>query len=173
MESLIENNIRQYPYAQQVYPQVWVGCDKAAQDRAFLKEAGIKSVVNCTKDLPFYYDPLLIKEMSDDEKHEYFISYYRVACSNNSSDEEIENFISGTCNIIKNIIPRRPVLIHCLDGEQRSCSFAVCWLCIFFGYTVVNAVRQVIKYRKGAFRSLYNDNGHEIIFKDGIEKICY
>lgn len=170
----ILQNIKQYPFAQEVYPQIWVGCNQSAQDKEFLKKAGIKMVINCTKDLPFYFEPFFVKEIPNSIKEEYFIKYYRVACSDNGQDEEIKNFTVETIKILNELKTqiKVPILIHCSAGQQRSCAFAVCLLCYFFNYTIENAINQVIKYRKGAFGYTGFDFGYKINFLDGINEVC-
>ena len=174
MEILGNISIKSYPFAQEVYPQIWIGCNQASQDKTFMKKAGIEIVVNCTKDLPFYFEPYFIKEIPDEIKNEYFIKYYRVPCNDNERDEEIKNFISGTKAVLEELKKesKKNLLINCSAGQQRSCAFAVCLLWTFFDYTIENAINQVIKYRKSAFGYCGFDFGYKINFLEGIKEVC-
>lgn len=165
-----------YPFAQEVYPRIWVGCVEAAHDKIFLKKAGITTIINCSKDLPNYFEPFLLKDMDEEIKDDYFIRYFRVGCSDNGKDEEIENFVKGATDILNrlnNKILSKPILIHCSAGQQRSCAFAVCLLWYYMDYNLINAIEQVKKYRVGAFGYSGFDFGYKINFEKGINMICH
>lgn len=163
--------LKHYPFAQEIYPQIWVGCQEAAKDREFLHNAGIKTIVNCTMDLPNYYEPYWVKEPTKDFKDEHCLKYIRVSCSDNGRKEEIDKFVSQTnLALEKNKMSKKPILIHCSAGQQRSCAFGVCFLWRYCDYSIDDAIKQIVGKRKGAFGG--DGRNLRVNFADGIYKVC-
>ncbi len=95
--------------ADQIIPNVWLGNARAAADETFLKAAGIQTVFNCTKDLPF---------------HSSIRRRYRVPVDDNLQADEIRNLELWSYEIVVKMLNEykagRPILVHCHAGMQRS-----------------------------------------------------
>jgi protein tyrosine/serine phosphatase len=95
--------------AHEIIPRLWLGNIRAAQDEHFLKEKGIETVFNCTKDLPF---------------SPYIRRRYRVPVDDNLKAEEIRNLELWSYEIIYKLNTEykegHPILVHCAAGMQRS-----------------------------------------------------
>lgn len=95
--------------ADQIIPNVWLGNLRAAQDETFLKNAGIQTVFNCTKDAPF---------------HPSIRRRYRVPVDDNLQEEEIRNMELWSYEIVYKMLQEykegRPIYVHCHAGMQRS-----------------------------------------------------
>ena len=66
-----------YPYAQEIIPLIFVGDCHSSQDKQFLQQHNIQVIVNCTKDLPNWYEPLPTKPLDQSFLEENFIKYFR------------------------------------------------------------------------------------------------
>jgi protein tyrosine phosphatase len=95
--------------ADQIIPNVWLGNLKAAHDETFLRNAGIQVVFNATKDAPF---------------HSSIRRRYRVPVDDNLQDSEIRSLELWSYEIVYKLMneykEKRPILIHCHAGMQRS-----------------------------------------------------
>jgi len=138
-----------YPYAHEIVPRVWIGDRTSSQDKTFISQAKINVIVNCTRDLPNFFEPVSLIPLPAEIVDTYFVKYYRVACEDNGRPEEY--------NKGKNI------LIHCAAGQQRSCAFAIC-LFKRLGADLNTAFQTIVSKRQMAFGF-----GRQINFKKSIE----
>ena len=97
-------------------------------------------VVNCTKDINF----------SNNCKDGFRISI------NDSPNEatKLLNYMLKT-NILQkihfNLINKRPVLVHCFAGMQRSCAVVACYLIRYYNATPLLAIKYIKNKRRVAF----------------------
>lgn len=95
--------------ANQILPNLWLGNLRAAQDEAFLRNAGIQAVFNCTKDAPF---------------HPSIRRRYRIPVDDNLQEDEIRNLELWSYEIVYKMINEykqgHPIYVHCHAGMQRS-----------------------------------------------------
>ena len=95
--------------ANQILPGIWLGNLRAAQDEAFLRNAGIQVVFNCTKDAPF---------------HSSIRRRYRVPVDDNLESDEIRNLELWGFEIVYKMLQElkegRTLYVHCHAGMQRS-----------------------------------------------------
>lgn len=95
--------------AHEIIPKLWLGNIHAATDEQFLKQNGIETVFNCTKDLPF---------------HPSIKRRYRVPVDDNLQQEEIRNLELWSQEIVYKLFLEykegNPILVHCAAGMQRS-----------------------------------------------------
>lgn len=150
-----------------IIPRLWIGDVRSSEDSEFMKENKINVIVNCSKNFRNVFEPFVIEPIDKEILEKHFIKYYRVACDDNGRDEEIDNFLHGTKEIIDNVLQDykngKNILVHCAAGQQRSCSFAVC-LMNRLGFTKDAAYYEILRKRECAFSF-----GNEIHFKRGIE----
>lgn len=157
-----------YNTAHQIIKRIWIGDVKSSEDKNFLRENNINVVVNCTKDLPHRFEPFPTQNLPEEILDQYFIKYYRVACDDNGRESEIDNFFNETMNVINKVVEdfnkNKNILVHCVAGQQRSCSFALCLLSRL-GYSKEQAYELIRKARENSF-----NYGYEIHFKRAIDK---
>lgn len=126
--------------ADQIIPNVWLGNLKAAQDEAFLKNAGIQVVFNCTKDAPF---------------HPSIRRRYRVPVDDNLQEEEIRNLELWAYEIVFKLLKEykegRPIFIHCHAGMQRSPAVTAMFLMVLHRMSVDKAKAYIKQRRPIAF----------------------
>ena len=143
-----------YPYAQEIIPRIFVGDCNSSQDIQFLQQHNIQVIVNCTKDLPNWYEPLPTKPLDQSFLEENFIKYFRIPVDDNGRREEIENFwriippIVG--QVLQNYHKGKSILIHCSAGQQRSCAFCANLL-KNMGYNDEQAFQIIVSKRPNAF----------------------
>jgi len=102
--------------ADEILPGLWLGNINASKDLEFLKEKRIRSVFNCTKDIPF-----------SDIK----LQNYRLPVDDNLQEEEIRNMELWSIETIYKLYKeyaKGPVLVHCHAGMQRSAAVVAMYL---------------------------------------------
>ena len=143
-----------YPYAQEILQRLWIGDCNSAHDRQFLHQNNIQVIVNCTKDLPNWFEPVPTKPLDPVFLEENFIKYYRIPVDDNGRPEEVTNFWNIIPPIIGQVLQDfykgKSVLIHCSAGQQRSCAFAAHFL-KNMGYNDEQAFQQIVSRRPNAF----------------------
>lgn len=99
----------------QVIPGLWIGSIKDASDLDFLRKENVRLIVNCTKNVPFYYDGA---------------SHARVDVDDNPNENErmLQKFPDIVMAIDKALMSGYSVLVHCFAGMQRSCAVATAYL---------------------------------------------
>jgi protein-tyrosine phosphatase len=122
-------------------PGLWLGNRAAALDDAWLREKGIRTVFNATKDTPF--SPVATER-------------YRIPVDDNLEPMEIANMRRWGPEAVYKIIHAhragRPVLVHCHAGMQRSAAIVAMVLIAKRGYTVEQAITSIQGIRPIAFR---------------------
>jgi len=143
-----------YPYADLIIPRLWIGDRNSAEDRHFLLTNKINVIVNCTKDLPNFYEPFTTEPLDHSILEKYFIKYFRVACDDNGKEQEIENFYLETMKNINQVMEQygqnKNILVHCSAGQQRSCSFVLCMM-VRMGFSKGDALEKIMQKRPQAF----------------------
>ena len=131
--------------AHEIIPNLWLGNIHAATDEQFLKEKGIQTVFNCTKDLPF---------------HPSIRRRYRIPVDDNLQDDEIRNLEFWSFEIVFKITREyktgQPILIHCAAGMQRSAASLAMFLIALKGFTPQEAINYIQERRPIAFRPFVN-----------------
>lgn len=133
-------NLIQMDNAHEIIPLIWLGNSKAAHDELFLKEKGIETVFNCSKDIPFH--PLIRRR-------------YRVPVDDNMQPEEIRNMELWSYEIVYKLMQEykegQPILIHCAAGMQRSPAVVALFLIATAGMTHEQAIAFIQSKRPIAF----------------------
>lgn len=131
--------------ADEILPGLWLGNRTAALDERWLGEKGIKSVFNCTKDIPFA--PSIQRR-------------YRVPVDDNLQPVEIRNLELWSYEVVLKITREyqtgQPMLVHCAAGMQRSAACVAMFLIASKGYTPEEAVAFIQSHRHIAFRPFVN-----------------
>ena len=112
----------------------------ASMDESFLRQNGIETVFNCTKDLPF---------------HSSMRRRYRVPVDDNLEEEEIRNMELWSFEIIYKLLLEykqgNTILIHCAAGIQRSAAVTAMFLMVFTGMKHEDAMQYIRERRPIAF----------------------
>jgi protein-tyrosine phosphatase len=131
--------------ANEILPRLWLGNAKASQDDAFLKEKGIITVFNCTKDIPF--NPLMKR-------------CYRIPVDDNLKAEEIRNMELWSFEMMSKLSREykegRPILVHCAMGMQRSAAVVAMFLITTQKITSEDAIDKIREKRPIAFMPMAN-----------------
>jgi len=102
--------------AKEVIPGLWVGSARDASDAAFLKRARIGFIVNCSRDIPFFFPDQ--------------IPGIRVAV-NDSPSENLNMFLALPDTVramSRRMSTRVPILVHCYAGISRSSTVAAAFI---------------------------------------------
>ena len=112
----------------------------ASMDESFLRQNGIETIFNCTKDLPF---------------HSSMRRRYRVPVDDNLEEEEIRNMELWSFEIIYKLLLEykqgNTILIHCAAGMQRSAAVVAMFLMVFTGMKHEDAMQYIKERRPIAF----------------------
>ena len=123
-----------------IVPRIWLGNKMASMDEVFLRQHGIETVFNCTKDLPF---------------HSSMRRRYRVPVDDNLEEEEIRNMELWSFEIVYKLILEykqgKTILVHCAAGIQRSAAVTAMFLMVFTGMKHEDAMQYIRERRPIAF----------------------
>ena len=126
-------------------PRVWLGNKHASMDENFLRQHGIQTVFNCTKDLPF---------------HHTMRRRYRVPVDDNLEEEEIRNMELWSFEIIYKLLLEykegNTILVHCAAGMQRSAAVVAMFLMVLTGMKHEDAMLYIKDKRPIAFHQSAN-----------------
>ena len=137
----------------EVAKNVWIGDMVVAKDFRFFVNKHIKRVVNCTPDVPCYFD---------------WCDYVRIPVGDSSSKSQNEIMKKYIPIAVKFIMDNPPsddnaVLIHCHVGVSRSCTIAAALLRACCADTIPQALSMVVSKRPVAFF-----NGSSVNFKKAL-----
>ena len=126
--------------ADEILPNLWLGDRRAARDPMWLQQHNIKSVFNCTKDIPFV---------------EFIKRKYRVPVDDNLEPEEIRNLELWSYEVVMKMTNEyktgQPILVHCAAGMQRSAACVALFLMATKHLTPDDAIQYIKKKRPVAF----------------------
>ena len=126
--------------AHEIIPKLWLGNIHAATNEQFLREKGIETVFNCTKDLPF---------------HPSVRRRYRIPVDDNLQREEIRNLELWSYEIVYKLNNEyregHPILVHCAAGMQRSPAVIAMFLIAAANMTHEQAMAYIQHRRPVAF----------------------
>ena len=132
--------MKSYSHANLILPRLWLGDKKSSTDPDFLKTAGITTVFNATKDLPF--SPLVQRK-------------YRVPVDDNLQPAEIKNMAEWSPEIVYKLVNEynqgSVILIHCYAGMQRSAAIMAMTLIALSGHPASQVMPYIRSRREVAF----------------------
>jgi len=127
-------------FAHEIIDNLWLGDINSARDAVFIKTQNISLVVNCTMRhcIPTFYDSMGVSSIrlpiyDSDEKSnmKVFVKHKKYLI------EQIHNFL----------IAKRPVLIHCRHGIQRSATLVAFYIISKFNVKPQQAIT-IIKSKR-------------------------
>ena len=127
----------------EILPDLWLGDEKSSQDGKFVERAGVKFIINCSKDIP---------------ENEFGIENIRINVDDHPSVSHLEDnellygALDGTIEYIhKCLMSGKCVLIHCKAGRQRSASIVAAYLMKYADIDIDKAVYYIRTKRPIAF----------------------
>lgn len=146
--------------ANEIVPRLWLGNAKAAHDPVFLKEKGIYTVFNCSKDIPF---------------HSLAKRCYRVPVDDNLQTEEIRNMELWSFETISKLCQEyrtgSTILVHCAAGMQRSAAVVAMFLLATAKVSSDEAMAHIRSKRPIAFMPMANFSRAIKGFEASVQKI--
>ena len=131
--------------AHEILPGLWLGNRAAALDDAWLREKGISTVFNATKDTPF--SPVATER-------------YRIPVDDNLEPVEIANMRRWGPEAVYKIVHAhrsgKPILVHCHAGIQRSAALVAMTLIALKNYDAEKAKKYIRDRRSVAFFPVAN-----------------
>jgi len=128
-----------------IVPGIWLGNSTASIDIEFLKANNIKTVFNCTKNLPF---------------HSSIKRRYRVPVDDNLQAVEIRNLELWSYETVYKLTKERKeghtILVHCAAGMQRSAAVLAMYLISTHAYKPDEAIQYIRQKRSIAFWPVAN-----------------
>ena len=133
-------DLKSYQHANLILPRLWLGNKKSSTDPDFLRAAGITTVFNATKDLPF--SPLIQRK-------------YRVPVDDNLQPAEIKNMAEWSPEIVYKVVNEYKngsvILIHCYAGMQRSAAIMAMVLIALSDHPASQVIPYIRSRRQVAF----------------------
>ena len=126
----------------EILPGLWIGDAAAAKNLRFLKNKNITCIINCTENIPFLEDDLIVHKI-------------RLSVKDNLEKAEITKLyklLNSTINKIYSILPDHRILIHCQAGRQRSATVIAAYLMKFGNLSKKEAIEVLQSKRLTCFR---------------------
>jgi protein-tyrosine phosphatase len=142
-----------------IIPGLWLGNIEAARNREFMKNNNIKLIINCSNDIPNYFNN--------------YINTIRVPVDDSLMDKDfviMSKYIPTIIEIIyDNLYRGNSVLVHCYAGMQRSACIVCAFLMYYFHINTYEAVIYIKSKRNIAFTPYINFLKSLIIFQKHID----
>jgi hypothetical protein len=149
-------------FSNQITTNIWLGNFIESANEDFIKKNNIKVIINCSKDLPFYFSQMEVPYR------------YRIPVNDDRQENSLKDMYLYLPSIIdkikKHIDNNHNIYIHCHAGMQRS----ACVVCAYImashnmnfedTYTYLKARRPIvftpnINFKK-SLESYYNNHLH-------------
>ena len=115
----------------EIIPGLWLGNYKSALDLDFLRNEKIDFVLNCTPNMPFYYETddcetdRETDRQRDRQQQPQLLETYRIPVNDSLLEADfllMERYFKIVIPLLvrKYAIEKRRILIHCQAGKQRS-----------------------------------------------------
>ena len=137
----------------EIIPNLYIGNIDSAKNLSFIKDKKIKVIINCSKQIPNFYES---------EKSQ--LEYYRVPVDDSLLNEDIEEMgklLPKFVHIIDNALSnKKPVLVHCYVGRQRSACIIAAYLIYKYKYSINEVYEFILSKREEAFHYGKSYNFH-------------
>jgi hypothetical protein len=142
-----------------IIPGLWLGNIETAQDKHFMSKNNIKLIINCSNDIPNYFNNTIktIRIPVDDSlKEKDFVI--------------MSKYIPSIIEIIyDNLYRGNNVLVHCFAGMQRSACIVCAFLMYYFHLNTYESITYIKSKRTIAFTPYVNFLKSLIIFENYIK----
>ena len=141
---IIKNEDKPLTKYDKVLDRLYLGNYQAAKDSSFFKKKNIKSVLNCTKDIPNHF-------ICDGD-----IEYMRIPVDDSLKEIDFDKMLKFMPSIVEFIhkhinLHKHNLFVHCHAGRQRSVACVVGYLMCYHGMTPEKACKFVLQKRPEAF----------------------
>ena len=130
----------------EIIPNLYIGNIDSANNLSFLKDKKIKVIINCSKQIPNFFES---------QKEQLNLEYYRLPVDDSLLDEDIKDMeilLPKFVNIINNaLLENKPVLVHCYAGRQRSACLIAAYLIYKYKYSLDEVYKFILSKREEAF----------------------
>lgn len=142
-----------------IIPGLWLGNMEAAKSKEFMKKNNIKLIINCSNDIPNFY--------------ENNIQTIRIPVDDSLKDKDfviMSKYIPSIIEIIyRNIYSGNNVLVHCYAGMQRSACVVSAFLMYYLHLDTYESILYIKSRRNIAFTPYVNFLKSLIIFQNHIQ----
>jgi hypothetical protein len=109
---------------------LYLGSFSMAQNITVLSHLGIRSLFNCTSNLPFLSSPQITQR-------------YRIPIEDTDTTDLLSHLPTTLTNLHNNLTSRIPTLVHCARGASRSASIVIAYCMKFLCMTYEDAFHHV------------------------------
>jgi len=135
-------------YNNRITNNIWLGNYVDSSNENFIKNQNIKVIINCSKDLPFYFNSAEVPFR------------YRIPVDDDRQDNSIQimtMYLPKIVEIIRHHVARgQNIYIHCHAGMQRSACVMAALLMAERGLTPEQAIQVIKRLRPIAFTPYVN-----------------
>mgnify|MGYP003344979928 CR=1 FL=1 len=135
-------------FSNKITNRVWLGNYIEASNEEFMVRNHIRVVINCSKDIPFYFDSKAIPYQ------------YRIPVDDDRQPESMAIMYSYLPEIVRlmreHVLRGHNIYVHCHAGMQRSACVVVCYLLSMCSMNVDEAIAFVKHKRPIAFTPFVN-----------------
>lgn len=150
--------------ADEIVPGVWISGWEVAMNGDWLARHKIGAIFNCTKDVPFH--PAIAPQ------HQY-----RVPVDDNLEPIEIKHMEQWAPEIafliLREYRAKRPILIHCHAGIQRSTTACAFFMMALTRQPLIQVMHAIKSKRKVAFRHGPNFAPALRSFEEQARSLCF
>ena len=134
--STIPNYIRSLTmeHGNQVTPRLWIGNRIAARDPSWLSHRGITHIINCTSEIPNYFQNV---EQNQNSQHSSSspsprLHYLKLGLQDSTDiSDDLLAVLETSYGYMKSVLdmsPHTKILVHCAAGISRSASIVIYYL---------------------------------------------
>lgn len=132
----------------EIIPGLWLGDDKSFCNKKFIERAGIRFIINCSKDLDENGFGIETIRINVDD---------RPSVSHMEDNEIMSEALDSTVEYIhKCLMTNKGVLVHCRAGKQRSACVVAAYLMKYGEVDIDKAVYYIRTKRLVAFQPSVN-----------------
>lgn len=135
-------------FSNRITDKIWLGNYADSSNENFIKDNNIKVIINCSKDLPFYFN------------NQEVAFKYRIPVDDDRQDNSLYImflYLPKIVDIMKYHINRNEnIYVHCHAGMQRSACVVAAYLMAHYKLTPTDAITHIKKHRPIAFSPFTN-----------------
>jgi protein-tyrosine phosphatase len=126
-----------------ILPNLYLAAEPGASDLDILNTANVRACVNCSKDLPCYFET--------DETFKYFTVPVNDTPSKEDNDEMLAYLEPATAFIQEHLTANNPVVVYCKRAVQASPSVIAAYIVKYLGKSLRRTVSSLQLRRPRAF----------------------
>jgi len=158
--SIVENfnmidKINNFTIISQITDNIYLSGVLGANDKKSLDKNNITEIINCTKNIPNYFENKL-------NSHNVPYNYLRIPVDD-TMGQNIEQYFNITFDTIdKSIKDNKKILIHCFAGISRSATILIAYFMkknnwdYTTAYNLIKSKRSIIKPNRDFIKNLNN-----------------